>query len=262
MYELAKIAGYLIAPLTIAMVLWLAAAFCALAGRRRAAIALACIAFAGLWVASMPIAASALNDDLERRYPVMPVQAAPTVDAIVVLGGAVVPAKRPGRQTYGLTSASDRVWQAAALYRAGKAKWLLVAAGGVPEFPGQPMEAEAIAEMLTVLGVPRSALLLDTGSRNTRENAANALRLLEGQGLRRVLLVTSAQHMPRAMQTFAKVWGSARPEFPPVVAFPSDAAALQVGHISLKSFLPAVEALENVTTALKEYAGMLALAMI
>ena len=192
----------------------------------------------------------------------MPVEAAPVADAIVVLGGAVVPAKKASRPGYGLTSASDRVWQAAALYRAGKARWLLVAAGGVPDFQGQQVEAEAIAEMLVVLGVPRSALLLETGSRNTRENAANALQILNRAGIRRVLLVTSVQHMPRAMQTFAKVWGAAEDRPPSVTAFPSDAAALQVGHISLKSFLPAAEALENVTTALKEYAGMVALAMI
>jgi hypothetical protein len=43
---------------------------------------------------------------------------------------------------------------------------------------------------------------------------------------------------------------------------PADIAVVRGGHISLESWLPSAEALENVTRALKEYAGMVALAMI
>jgi uncharacterized SAM-binding protein YcdF (DUF218 family) len=262
MFEFAKAAGYLLSPLTLAMVVWLAAGACALAGRRGAGLVLACAAFSGLWIASMPVVAIGLTGALERQYPAMPAEAAPVADAIVVLGGSVVVARPPDRPTFGLTSSSGRIWQAASLYRAGKAKWIVVAAGGTPEFEGEQVEAEAIARMLEVLGVPRSALVLEPDSRNTRENAANTLALLSRLGVRRVLLVTSGSHMPRAMQTFAKTWAAATATPPLLLPFPSDRAVLNGGHISLKSFLPAIGSLENVTRALKEYAGMVALAMI
>jgi len=262
MYELAKVAGYLLSPLTWVMAAWLGAGLCALAGRGRAAMGLACLAFTGLWVASTPLLAVALTSALERQYPAMAAETAPVADAIVVLGGSVVVARPPERPTFGFTSSSGRVWQAAALYRAGKAKWIVVAAGGVPEFEGEQVEAEAIAQMLGELGVPRSALVLEPLSRNTRENAENTLQLLNRLGVRRVLLVTSAQHMPRALQTFVKVWGPAGTSAPTLFPYPTDKAVLYGGHISLKSFLPAVGSLENVTMALKEYAGMVALAMI
>jgi uncharacterized SAM-binding protein YcdF (DUF218 family) len=262
MYEFAKLAGYLLSPLTLAWGLGLAAGAFALAGRRRTGLVLASLAFAGLWIASMPVTAVALLRPLERQYPTVHVDAAPTADAIIVLGGAVAVAIPPVRPMFALTSSSGRIWQAAALYRAGKAPRIVVAAGGVREFEGEQVEAEAIAQMLGILGVPASAMVLEPESRTTRENAANTLPLLQRLGARRVLLVTSAQHMPRALQTFEKTWGAGHAGVPILLPFPTDPVALTAGHFSLKSLLPALGALENVTRALKEYAGMLALAMI
>ncbi len=58
-------------------------------------------------------------------------------------------------------SAADRIWHAAALFRAGKSKWVVVAAGGKPVVGGNQVEADAIGEMLLVLGVPRTAIRLE-----------------------------------------------------------------------------------------------------
>jgi uncharacterized SAM-binding protein YcdF (DUF218 family) len=262
MYDIAKLAGYVLSPLTLAWALWLAAGAFALAGRRRIGMVLASVAFGGLWLASMPLTAAALLGPLERRYPMLPVDAAPAADAIVVLGGAVAVAMPPDRPTFGLTASSGRVWQAAALYRAGKAPRIVIAAGGVRESQGDQVEAEAIAQMLGLLGVPREALILEPDSRTTWENAANTLPHLERLGAQRVLLVTSARHMDRAMQTFARSWAARNPAAPVLLPFPTDPAVLSVGHFSLKGLLPTLGGLENVTAALKEYAGMIALAMI
>jgi uncharacterized SAM-binding protein YcdF (DUF218 family) len=48
-------------------------------------------------------------------------------------------------------------------------------------------------------GVPADRLAVDDTSRNTRENAANAKRLMEERGLMRALVVTSDYHVPRAL---------------------------------------------------------------
>jgi uncharacterized SAM-binding protein YcdF (DUF218 family) len=151
-----------------------------------------------------------------------------------------------------LNGASSRVWYAAELYRAGKAKWIVVAAGGQREFANEQVEADAIAEMLTVLGVPASAIKLDPQSRNTRENAANARTLLAQLGANRVLVVTSAQHMSRAVKTFRKVWANSDIELIPA---PTDVEITQTRN-TLLLWIPSPNALVSVSKALKEYAGM------
>ena len=258
MYEVAKLGGYLLSPLTLVLGLGLLAWLCLARRRRRLALSFAGIAFAGLWLASTPIVGQVLIGALEAPYPALTLEATPTVDAIVVLGGSVAGRHPPKRPSLGLNSASSRVWYAAELYRAGKARWIVVAAGGRPEFANQQVEADAIAEMLTTLGVPRAAIRLDAQSRNTRENAINAREILDRLGARSVLLVTSAEHMVRAMKTFAKVW----PKYDdrPIPA-PTDVAIVETGN-SLLLWIPSSSALANVTKALKEYAGMAALGIM
>ena len=258
MYELAKLGGYFVSPLIVALALWLVAALCLARGRRGVAVGLASIAFVGLWIASTPMATQALVGALESRYPALTLEKTPQADAIVVLGGSVAGRHPPKRPYIGLNSASTRVWYAAALYRAGKAKWIVVAAGGQPEFPNEQVEAEAIAEILVTLGVPRAAIRLDAQSRNTRENAINARVILDRLGARRVLLVTSAQHMPRAVKTFAKVWAGSDSSLIPA---PTDIAVVEE-RFSLFSWIPSPSALVGVTKALKEYAGTAVLGII
>jgi uncharacterized SAM-binding protein YcdF (DUF218 family) len=107
--------------------------------------------------------------------------------------------------------------------------------------------------------VPRAAILAEGESRTTRENARNVKPILERLGARRVLLVTSAQHMPRAVKTFAKVWGPTGPQLIPAVTDVN-------GPPSLLSpwelWLPSLEALLSVTKSIKEFAGMAALTII
>jgi len=258
MYELAKLGGYLISPLTLVLALGLLAGFCAATHRSRAAFGLALLAFVGLWISSTPIVARALDQTLERSYPVFAAQAAPTADAIVVLGGSVIARRPPQRPSLMLTPASTRVWYAAELYRAGKAKWIVVAAGPEPELANEQAESDAIAEMLHILGVPAAAIRLESSSRNTTENARYTQPILTRLGARRVLLVTSAQHMARAVKTFTKVWANSHIELIPA---PTDGDASQKPS-ALILWIPSPNGLMGVTRALKEYAGMAVLGII
>ena len=61
-----------------------------------------------------------------------------------------------------------------------------------------------MSELLQNVGVPESAILKETGSRNTHEHGTNLKPLLEEKGIKRVLLVTSALHMPRSMAVFKR----------------------------------------------------------
>jgi uncharacterized SAM-binding protein YcdF (DUF218 family) len=259
MHEIGKAAGYLLSPLTLVLGFWLAAALLLAAGKAKPAVALAGIGFAGLWLASTPLVALALARNLESAYPALSAQAMPAVDAIVVLGGSVSGRLPPKRPYISLNSASTRVWYAAELYRAGKARWMVIAAGGQSDDANEQVEADAIAEMLGQLGVPAAAMRLDTKSRNTRENAHYAGAILRQLQVRRVALVTSAEHMPRAMKTFSEVWANSDIQLIPA---PTDVRIASERDSSLLLWIPSPNALLGVSKALKEYAGMAVLAMI
>jgi len=252
-------AFYWLSPFTLAMLGWLAAGALFFMKRQRAAAWVASIAFVGLWLGSTPAIAELSLDLLEGQYPALTPEATPAADAIVLLGGALVGARPPQRPTFTLGPASSRIWHAAALYRAGKAKWIIVAAGNVPRFRDHQAEADAIADILVDLRVPPEAIIRETTSRNTRENARNTWPLTQKLGVNRVLLVTSAQHMRRALQTFVTVWGEGAPELIPAV---TDVRGGSEDSSALKLWLPSLDALITVTKSLKEFAGLAALAII
>jgi uncharacterized SAM-binding protein YcdF (DUF218 family) len=114
-------------------------------------------------------------------------------DAIVVLGCRVLPS---GRLT---TAASRRAATAADAFMKGFAPHI-VASGG--RRWGAQIEAEALRQELVRAGVPNEAVTRELWSLTTHENAifsASVLRRIEAQ---RVLVVTCAWHMPRALQNF------------------------------------------------------------
>ncbi len=108
--------------------------------------------------------------------------------------------------------AAIRARHAAQLYRAGHVPWLLFSGGCT--HPGEPSEAESMAEVARALGVPNSAILLEPHARTTFENVAHTVTLLGELGilprLSTLLLVSCPWHMGR-------VWRLARRSFSPTV---------------------------------------------
>jgi uncharacterized SAM-binding protein YcdF (DUF218 family) len=91
-----------------------------------------------------------------------------------------------------------RVQLAVDVYRRRIAPVLLLSGGG----PRPVSEAEAMRELAVAAGVPDLAILLESGSRNTAENAFASAALLRQRGLQRVVLVTHRVHLPRARLLF------------------------------------------------------------
>jgi len=244
----------LLSPLTLALLAGLLALLLLWRGWRRVGVALAVLSLVGLWLVSTPWAAWRLADSLERRYPLMTVQGTPQADAALVLGGALAAAQLPLRPHINLGSAADRVWHAGALYRAGKVRWLLLSGGNQPGYEHLPAESEAMRELLRVIQVPDSAMRLEGLSRNTRENARYSLAMARALGARKLLLVTSALHMPRAMATFEAAYRGSGIE---LVAAATDAEALGDKPDSLWQWWPDAGSLAWSSRALKEYLGLL-----
>ena len=59
-------------------------------------------------------------------------------------------------------------------------------------------------EILEVMGVPGRSMLLERNSRNTYDNALYTAVVLNNKNIKRILLVTSAFHMRRAVALFEK----------------------------------------------------------
>jgi uncharacterized SAM-binding protein YcdF (DUF218 family) len=174
------------------------------------------------------------------------VEAAPIADAIVVLGGAVGPSVPP-RVYPDLTDASDRVWHAARLYQAGKAPIVVASGGTLPWKDQEFREADVMQRLLQSWGVPSDSVLLEGASAITYENARFTADLASERGIDRVLLVTSALHMRRALATFRSQDVNALPAA-------TDYRVVEQ-HRTVLDLLPDAGALAGSTAAIREYVG-------
>lgn len=159
------------------------------------------VAFALLWIGGNRLVTMALVSSLERQY--MPPANLPDKSVVVVLGGGTKAGVAP-RPINELNEAGDRVLYAAWLYKQGKAAHLLLSGGNAPwsGLKKTPPEAEVMAAILDIMGIPKEALWLESKSRNTEENAVESRKMLDSQGVKSIILVTSAMHMPRAVRLF------------------------------------------------------------
>lgn len=70
-------------------------------------------------------------------------------------------------------------------------------------------EGELMRSWLMERGVDPSRIVAETASFNTRQNLENAREVMDGQGLREALIVTSDYHVARALRLCAQVGLSA-----------------------------------------------------
>lgn len=229
------------------------------------------VAFVLLWrrprLAAIPLAlalivllagsSSWVSDGLMRslEFQNLPPQDLPKADAIVVLGGATKPADPP-RPWVEVSDEGDRLFHALKLYREGKAPRIILSGGRIDwQGAGGPPESSDMAELLEAMGIPKSAILQDPTSLNTRQNAVNVKQIMDQQGIRKILLITSASHMPRSLLIFKRLGIDA-------IAAPTDFATIsreteRTVESTLLSLLPSAEKLKETTRALKEYVGIL-----
>jgi uncharacterized SAM-binding protein YcdF (DUF218 family) len=136
-----------------------------------------------------------------------------TADIALVLGGFSEFDVEASSDRLNFNAASNRLLDAVVLYKKGLVKKILVSGGDGRLIGKKVSEAQAVAPFLETLGIPNSDILLETDSRNTYENAFFSRQLIEKQGFvnSKVLLVTSAFHMRRALGCFAKVGLKVKP---------------------------------------------------
>ena len=111
-------------------------------------------------------------------------------EAIIVLGCQVKKDGTPNVQLQWRLDAAYDAWQAK--------KCTIVVTGGQGADEPAP-EGQVMRTYLIGRGVPETDILCDDRSTDTRENIEEAAKLLGEKGQKRVLIVTSDYHLPRAI---------------------------------------------------------------
>lgn len=254
MFFLSKLVPLLIYPAGLACLMLLAALVLRRRARWRTGLVVAALLV--IWLSGNRIVAMATARSLEWRIP--PLAAGTQGDVIVVLGGATRAGFAP-RPTHEVNEAGDRLLYALHLWKAGAAPKILATGGNVELLgPSGQSEAAVMAELLETMGVPRSALLLEEASRNTWENATGVQAILDEEGMERVLLVTSAMHMPRAAAIFHKLGIDVIPAPTDYLVTRADWQFYLRRNLSTQLFnlVPSADDLRLTTLALREWIGI------
>ena len=124
---------------------------------------------------------------------------------VVVLGAGSVNLRASGRQlSYVSFEAGMRVLEAARLSDLLGAS-LVIASGGITEpDPAAAPESTALQRALVAAGVPADRIVLESTSKNTRDEAVIIKRMLAERGVTDFVLVTSPLHMRRSMLAFER----------------------------------------------------------
>lgn len=189
------------------LALWWLLALLFMARRPRVAMPMLWVGLVVLGMLGFRAVPDALLRPLENRYPVPLVPLIERHAGVIVLGGALDhPASYLAHQQVPLGESAERMTVPVGLMRQYP-KLELVFSGGEGRLLTTGITESALAKAFyQEQGVDMRRVVLEDGSRNTRENARHVAQLL-GQRCSQVpwLLVTSAWHMPRAAREFEAV---------------------------------------------------------
>jgi uncharacterized SAM-binding protein YcdF (DUF218 family) len=139
----------------------------------------------------------------------------PAADAVIMLGGGFEPSRLEAFGL-GLTPDADRAVMALELVRQRKGGVLVLSgAETVLENGERRVEADMMVKWLAAWKLPDVPVLSLGACENTHDEAVKVARLAKEKGWKKIILVTSAYHMPRAAACF-------RTEGVPVVCVPCD----------------------------------------
>jgi len=212
--------------------------------RRRWAFGLAMFGALLLLLQSLPLISGALMASLEERAGPA-IQSVDGAGAIVVLsGGLSTDAPEYGGDTAGARTLLRLRYGALLAHRYDLP---LLVAGGRPN-NATLTEAAVMADILANEFAVQ-VRWQETQSRTTAENAALSAEILRAAGIRRVVLVTQAFHMPRAARLF-------RDAGIEVVPAPTNFTSTGRSSFAPSDFLPQVSAMQNSYYALHEWLGI------
>jgi uncharacterized SAM-binding protein YcdF (DUF218 family) len=200
-----------------------------------------------LYAVSIPFTGDRLIGRLEARYPAVPVAEVPAADAIVALGGIFGPPAAAGTVP-NVSETGERLEAAIRLWEAGKGTHVVFTGARIPWSGAERGEGELARDEAVRRGVPPEAIVVTDEVANTADEARAVARLMRDRGWRRVILITTAWHLPRAELQFRQAGVDCTP-------FPVDFRRDRRAPLAGLDFLPRADALANSETALRELYG-------
>lgn len=240
-----KMLAAIILPLPISLILLLIGLIFLIAHFRKVAITLILLGLICLFVFSLPFIPEYLLSQLESQY--QPLIIAPgDVHRIVVLGGGVRAHNHYPPNTQLNSASLSRLIEGIRLYRqlqTQKNETELILSGG--RVFNAPSEAGRMQNVAVMLGVLKQDVHIEEGSKNTYQEAIYLQPKLKKEPF---ILVTSAVHMPRAMQIFTQLG------MHPIPA-PTQYISKNY-HPIFRYFIPKALNLAYADIAIHEYLGM------
>ena len=167
----------------------------------------------------------------------------------IILGGGMM---RAG-DGYRTGETADRFIQPLLLYKKGLVKKLLITGGNV-NIKGlkidETQESKKVKEVLIAMGVNQNDIYLEEQARNTHENALYSRQMLKPFLAEKIVLVTSAMHMPRAKACYEK-------EGFTIEAFPADIKKKDTATGILDQLIPQERNLSKFAELIREMTGYL-----
>jgi uncharacterized SAM-binding protein YcdF (DUF218 family) len=210
--------------------------------RQRWMVRLVWLAELLLLISLTPLGANLLVAWVESAAPRAEDCLAPTPQAIVVLSGGLDREPAAASDLNALASSTVRRLVAGSeLYTRTPGASVYISGGGPFTIP----ESVVMRELALRMGIAASAIRIETTSQNTLGNAYD-LQALSPPPPKRVWLVTSSLHLPRAMRTFAAAGFDA-------CGYPADSQ--YVAPDSVGYLLPQASAAKKSEAALHEIIG-------
>ena len=170
-----------------------------------------------------------------------------TYEAGIVLGGLSGYDKNE-RGYFG--SNADRFIQTANLYHEGIIKKIIISSGSGKLDQKDPAESFFLRTQFLANGVPDSAILIESRSKNTYENAIFSKEITDSLHLTPpFVLITSAFHMKRSVSVFKKAGFDC-------IAYPCDYKVVPLRFAVEDALLPNISLLNEWSMLIKEVVGL------
>ncbi|MDI7862948.1 YdcF family protein [Rhizobiaceae bacterium n13] len=249
MFLVSKLFWLIAQPLSLAFFLVLSSIFLGLFHCQKMSVASAFGAALVLFVTLFTTTGSYLLQGLEARIPASSRENR-EVRCMIVLGGAFETEVTTARGGIEFNGAADRFVEALRLARDYPGSRIVVSGGDGSLSGDYEGDAAAAERFFAAFGVAPARLIKEARSRTTFENARNTKALLESEGLKDCLLVTSAFHMPRSVGLFRKLGID-------VVPWPVDYRTSGKVRLGLDFTQPTLNA-QQTATAIREWIGLVA----
>ena len=247
-YPVSKTIALILDPGNVLLMSALAGLLLYFFGFRRSGRILLATCLLSLWLIGItPIGAIGLRL-LESRFP--PWTEEGPVDGIVVLGGAIDPARYFWRPGSGMNMAIGRVTETIRLANTYKSARIIFAGGNLTRDDDARSEAAAARQLMLAAGIDPARISLELDSRNTCENAYFLKQMAQPKPGERWLVISSAFHMPRTIGCFRAVGF-------PVIAYPVD-FRIAGGARTFRLWPDLTGGLERLGLAMHEFSGLIA----